>query len=193
MGNVVKFKKRNAMAMQCTACGAAGTANCDCGAIYVPANTRAEEAVTNPELANLTNREAATKLGISRMTVQRARKAATVGTNVPTPKRTGKGGKQYNTAKPAKAKAPPPARKPQRITLFSDEPCTDCNTQQEQWHRSLSNMAGEAISLSAYWTQQFGKDWQKFEVSSEVLTLAKQAAEAWNEIVEAMINRKKGK
>jgi hypothetical protein len=83
--------------------------------------------------------------------------------------------------------------KPQRIALLSDEPCTDCATQQERWHRSLSNMAGEAISLSAYWTQQFGKDWQTFEVTSDVLTLAKQAADAWNDIVENLITRKKHK
>jgi hypothetical protein len=63
--------------------------------------------------------------------------------------------------------------------------------QQERWHRSMSNMAGEAISLSAYWTQQFGEDWQRFEVTSDVLTLAKQAAEAWSDIVESLINRNK--
>lgn len=62
-----------------------------------------------------------------------------------------------------------------------------------RWHRSLSNLAGEAVSLPAYWKQQFGADWEKFEVTSDVLTLAKEAGETWSGIVESLINREKGK
>ena len=74
--------------------------------------------------------------------------------------------------------------------MLTDEPCTDCDTKEEFWHRSLSNMAGEAISLPAYWRQQFGGDWEKFEVTSQLITLAKQAAETWNGITENLITRK---
>jgi hypothetical protein len=191
MSNVVKFKKRAAMATQCTACGAAGMASCDCGAPYVPAVERAEEGLKDPEIAKLTTREAAKKIGVSKNAVHRARK--TVVPSGTTEKLIGKGGKKFNPTKPVKAKEPQPTKPPPRIAMMlSDEPCTDCNTQQEQWQRSLSNMASEAISLSAYWTHLFGKDWQKFEVTSDVLTLAKQAAAAWNDIVESMINGEKG-
>jgi hypothetical protein len=123
--------------------------------------------------------------------------------SIGTTKRIGKDGvprkMPERKAKPVKVSAkqlavtgPHKSAPSKRIALLSDEACTDCTTQQERWHRSLSNMAGEAILLPAYWTQQFGKDWQTFEVSSDVLTLAKLAAEAWNDIVENLINRKEG-
>jgi hypothetical protein len=36
--------------------------------------------------------------------------------------------------------------------------------------------------MHAYWTQQFG-DWQRFEVPSALVTLAKEAAETWTGLV----------
>jgi hypothetical protein len=174
---------------------------------HVAASRAVQAAVAaKPELARMSDREIAREIGVTHPTVAAARKA--VGNNFPTEqsssnskpmqKRIGKDGKEYKATKPQQTKPKPPQQNkvqqqnkpqsaPKRITLLFDEPCTDCNTQQEQWHRSVSNMPGEAISLSAYWTQQFGNDWQKFEVASDVLTLAKQAAEVWNEIVEGMI------
>ncbi|MGY4318996.1 hypothetical protein [Bradyrhizobium sp. JR3.5] len=138
------------------------------------------------------DRAIAAETGVGKDTVRRARDQ--LAQTAPVERRVGKDGKarrmpgyeQRVTAEPQKS-APS-----KRIVLLSDEPCADCNTQQERWHRSLSNMAGEAISLPAYWTQQFDKDWQTFDVPADVLTLAKQAAEAWNDIVESLINRKKG-
>jgi len=64
-----------------------------------------------------------------------------------------------------------------------EEPCEDCNSPQEFWERSAANMAGEAISLRAYWTRQFGK-WEKCEKPSHLATLARQAADEWNAIAE---------
>lgn len=58
------------------------------------------------------------------------------------------------------------------------EPCTDCETPEEFWQRSLSNLASDAISMRAFWTRQFG-EWKKFKVPSDLVTLAEQAAEAW--------------
>ena len=52
------------------------------------------------------------------------------------------------------------------------------NQQEEYWQNSLGNLAGDAISMHAYWTRQFG-DWGKFKVTSDLVTLAKQATEAW--------------
>jgi hypothetical protein len=52
---------------------------------------------------------------------------------------------------------------------------------QEQCEMSVSNNAGEAISLEAYWSRLFG-DWRRFESSSTLATLAGQAAAAWAEI-----------
>jgi len=51
----------------------------------------------------------------------------------------------------------------------------------EQWQHSLANLAGDAIAMPAYWTREFG-DWKKFKAPSDLVTLAKQAAEAWAEV-----------
>ena len=52
-------------------------------------------------------------------------------------------------------------------------------TEEERWQRSVSNMAGEAISLDSYYTREFGAEWRNFAVPSHILKLAKQAADAW--------------
>lgn len=73
----------------------------------------------------------------------------------------------------------------QLLAKFTEpEPISDgnCDTNQDFWQHSLGKLAGEAISLEAYWKRQFG-DWEKFEVTSDLVTLAEQAAEAWNKLV----------
>jgi hypothetical protein len=62
----------------------------------------------------------------------------------------------------------------------TSEPDAD-DTPEQTWQRSLSNAAGEAVALRAYWTRIFG-DWQKFKAPSDLVTLAKQAATAWVEL-----------
>jgi Protein of unknown function (DUF3102) len=69
------------------------------------------------------------------------------------------------------------------------EPCDDCETEQDFWQRSLSNLAGDAISMPAFWKRQFGAGWKKFKVTSDLVTLAKQAAEAWNELANELVER----
>ena len=57
---------------------------------------------------------------------------------------------------------------------------------QEQWEMSLSNHAGEAIALEAFWNRLFG-DWRQFESSSTLVALARQAAEAWTNLADEMM------
>jgi hypothetical protein len=63
---------------------------------------------------------------------------------------------------------------------------------QDFWQRSLSNLAGDAISMRAFWTRQFG-DWEKFDAPSDLVTLAQQAAEAWQEVAQELVGRLKQK
>ena len=59
--------------MVCTGCGAEANASCNCGLAYVPASQRAAEAIkNNPEKSN---RAIAAELGVSDMTVGRARES----------------------------------------------------------------------------------------------------------------------
>jgi hypothetical protein len=53
----------------------------------------------------------------------------------------------------------------------------------ECWQRSLSNLAGDAISMRAFWTKEFGQ-WERFDRPSDLVTLARQAAEAWTELAD---------
>lgn len=59
--------------MACTACGAEANASCTCGVAYTPKSVRAAEAVkANPEKSD---RAIAADLGVSHVTVGKARKA----------------------------------------------------------------------------------------------------------------------
>jgi ParB-like chromosome segregation protein Spo0J len=84
-----------------------------------------------------------------------------------------------NKAKDVRAKKkrnrPPTGSEPE--LSVAEDPHPDCNSLEEQWQRNLSNMAGEAIALPLYWMREFG-DWEKFKVTSDLVTLAKQAAAA---------------
>ncbi|MEH2475681.1 DNA-binding Lrp family transcriptional regulator [Nitrobacteraceae bacterium AZCC 2161] len=73
MSNVIKpnFKKRDALAMTCTACGAAGVAGCDCGVPY----ERAQQGIA--QTPDDTNVAIAERMGVSEKTVRRAREAST--------------------------------------------------------------------------------------------------------------------
>lgn len=59
--------------MQCSACGAASTAACDCGAPYVPATARAAKAIA--ATPKKSDRAIAREIGVSDTTVLRARRA----------------------------------------------------------------------------------------------------------------------
>lgn len=82
--------------MVCTGCGAEANASCNCGLAYVPASQRAAEAIkNNPEKSN---RAIAAELGVSDMTVGRARES--LGATYVAPDRLGRDGKIYTFSKP---------------------------------------------------------------------------------------------
>jgi flagellar hook-length control protein FliK len=81
-------------AMQCSACGATGIAACDCGEPYLPATARAAKAIAaNPEMSD---RAIAAEIGVSDMTVGRARKTTATGVAVG---RVGRDGKRRQLPK----------------------------------------------------------------------------------------------
>ena len=70
---VLQIVQRVNRAMECSSCGAAGIAACDCGAPYLPASARAAQAIAaNPEKSD---RAIAADIGVSDRTVNRARTA----------------------------------------------------------------------------------------------------------------------
>lgn len=63
------------LALSCTKCGSMADAACDCGSPYIPAKVRAAEAIAaNPTKSD---RAIAADIGVSAMTVQRARPTVT--------------------------------------------------------------------------------------------------------------------
>jgi hypothetical protein len=63
------------------------------------------------------------------------------------------------------------------------------DTSEQRWQYSVGNMAGEAISLQAFWDKTFGEAWKSFEVSSDLVTLAQQAADAWTQIANELTDK----
>lgn len=101
MTNILSLKRRPSVArLECSACGAATDAACNCGVPYVPAGTRAAEAIA--ATPGKSNRAIADEIGVSEPTIRRARKS---GASHDAPeKHTGKDGKSY-PAYPAKRKS----------------------------------------------------------------------------------------
>ena len=88
---VVKFERPvpSRQRLVCSGCGAPGKGSCDCGVTYLPAQRAADAIAKNPTKSN---RAIADELGVSDMTVGRARKKSTA-TGVAVDRRTGKDGK----------------------------------------------------------------------------------------------------
>lgn len=184
------FNLREPLPFVCSGCGVSALAGCKCGVEYVPAGKRAEEAVVaNPEKSD---RAIADDIGVSNQTVRRARAKSTV-TNVTVEKRTGKDGKTRKLPKRPKVKTG--AHTARGSKHRADDPihakCEGCDTAEQTWRHSLGNMAGDAASMCAFWTRQFGTDWEKFEVPSSLVTLAKQAAEEWRKLASDLAKRRK--
>jgi len=76
--------------MECSSCGAAGIAACDCGAPYMPAAERAAKAIADSPRKS--DRAIAAEIGVSHPTVARARRETT-GNNFPVDTRVGLDGK----------------------------------------------------------------------------------------------------
>jgi len=171
---VLEMRPPSIARLSCSVCGAEADAACNCGAPYVPAGTRAAEAIAaSPEKSN---RAIAADIGVDEKTVRKVRQSTADLSAVA--KRLGKDGKARKLPAKPKIKKPPP------IDLPGDpiqETCADCETPEQFWQRSLSNLAGDAVAMRAFWTRQFGA-WEKFEVTSELVTLAEQAAEVWSKL-----------
>jgi DNA-binding MarR family transcriptional regulator len=187
-------KKPSIAQLQCSGCGATTNAACNCGAPYVPAGTRAAEAIAkNPEKSS---RKIAEEIGVSEPTVRRARKSTASCDAVE--KRVGRDGKSrklperqsVDTVTPADVQLVATVRKELEgkgeipRTQHSDPVDTAADPIQ-QWQRSLGNLAGNAISMRAFWKRQFG-DWEKFEVTSELVTLVRQAADMWTALAQQL-------
>ena len=164
--------------------GAAADAACDCGAPYVPNAAQKREAVVVALKADpkKSNRHVAKATGVHHETVAAVRSDLEDGGEIRHhDERIGSDG----IKQPAKkTKAANKTSKHKGKAHRSDpiqETCADCNTQEEHWERSLSNLPGDAISMRSYWSREFGK-WEKFKVSSSLVTLAKQAAAAWTKL-----------
>lgn len=98
--NVIPIRRPSIARLECSACGATADAACNCGAQYLPAGTRAAEAIAaNPEKSD---RAIATELKVSPTTVGKARKATVHSGQLA--KRVGKDGK----ARKLPAKKPDP-------------------------------------------------------------------------------------
>lgn len=179
MGKIVALQIPVRRHLVCSLCGADGEGSCNCGASYVPAGQRAADAISkNP---GKSDRAIAEEIGVSDQTVGRARRRTA--TPVAVTKRTGKDGKRRKMPR-RKPKPEPPA------DVIIQEPCMDCNSEEERWQRSLSNLAGDAISMPAFWTREFGR-WDQFDVSSDLITLAEQAAASWQQLIVDLKKRRK--
>lgn len=78
--------------MVCTACGSEANASCNCGKPYVPKKQRAAEAIKAN--SRRSNADIAEELGVSDMTVKRARDE--LGPTYVDPEREGRDGKVYH-------------------------------------------------------------------------------------------------
>jgi len=148
--------------LACSECGSIGHASCDCAAPYV----RVAAALADEKNRHRSNRAIAKDLGVSDMTVGRARRKATATHDAVEAPRLGLDGKVRRL----------PQHKPVQANSDDYEECTDCDTPQKRWERSAMNIFGEFLSMRAFWRKEFGA-WEKLERSSALVTLAKQVAE----------------
>lgn len=144
--------------MTCTACGAEANASCNCGKPYMPKKQRVAE--YDKENPRRSTRQAAADLGMSKSTVSDARQ----GVQDRAPEVEGRDGKVYRL----------PIRQ---------EPEETGDTPEQIWERGLKYRASEAVAGATFsnWTAQYG-DYTKFQITSELVTLAEQAASAWGEL-----------
>ena len=100
------------------------------------------------------------------------------------PSRDGQNKAAERAATTAKVGAEPKVRRP--TDPFDNDEHADSETPQDFWQCSLANMAGDAISLEAFWTRQHGEAWRSYPVPSHLVTLAEQAADAWRELARSL-------
>lgn len=150
--NVVKFKPKTRI-LECSACGAEGSATCDCGAPYIAAGARAAAAVAaNP---GKSDRLIATEIGVNQSTVSRARNKTT---DASAAVRVGKDGKKRKL--PTKPDA-------------EDDDCPECATPAEATRLGFLNAARTAVEYATL------HDLADVVVDQEMVGAAREAASAW--------------
>jgi hypothetical protein len=186
MGDVVKLRpKKTPLQLRCVACGATADAACDCGVAYKPANEIAEAAIkANPKMSD---RALSKKHGISHQTIGRTRKST--GPNGPVALRVGLDGK---TRKMPKPQAHPSKFTTQQLASFKDDSATDFDGPRDFWQRTISNTASDILAKIPFWNKTYPK-WRTYELDSDILTLAIDAAEAWNDLVKQLKRLKQEK
>jgi len=60
----------------------------------------------------------------------------------------------------------------------------------ENWQRSMATAAGDILARPALWKKMY-PGWEKFEVTSDMVTLAKQATQAWGKLTKQLQMRLK--
>lgn len=181
---VVELKpKAEKAGLICSDCYA--VASCDCGAQYLKPDTLAKKMIKqHPDWGD---QKIADEIGVARQTVRRAREQSGSPNGQPET-RIGKDGKKYKAKKKKKPPSQSAAPQSDGITIIQ-EPCEDCNTEEEHWQRSVMLLAGNAIAMPAFWTREFGK-WDAFDTTSEMILLAEQAAASWQQVVVDLKRRK---
>jgi hypothetical protein len=120
--------------------------------------------------------------------IRRLIERALAGTNIGPAKRSRKKMKKINDHVTATDDAEASADHRKATYADEPEPCEDCDTPQDFWQRSLGVMAGEAIAMRASWSRLYS-DWEEFEVTSELVTLARQAADEWSKLAKFLEGR----
>lgn len=171
IGRVVHFGGQ----LHCIKCGTATKCPCGCGAPYVgehPWTMPVAKTVTGTVPENVPE------------TRKRGRPPAAVKLTEAERKRMYRERKR-NLAAPA---APPPPEEFSHDLIQEEYP--EAITPEQRWQWSMSNAAGDAIAMRAFWSREFGQ-WQQFAPPTQLVTLAHQAASAWKELAHDLERRRR--
>lgn len=150
--------------MRCTKCGTGAKCPCSCGAPYV-----GEQAWAMPVTETVTETRhpgGRPPSGKALTAAERKRKQRERQRNI----------------------APPPPPDPDRDLIQEMHP--DATSSEQRWQWSMSNAAGDAVAMGAYWNREFG-NWQRFAPPTQLVTLAHQAAAAWKELAHDLERRRR--
>lgn len=162
--------------IECSACGATRDAACDCGASYVPAGTRAAQALAkNPEKSD---RAIAAEIGVSTPTVGRARKATVTKVTVDEP--CGTATAPCVVAETRLGKDGKVRRLPQRQPLEKyDEPGVEDDIDgedPENYRTAYLLRVDQAVRFAAY----------SGPITKEIVTAARAVAAAWSKLAQKL-------
>jgi hypothetical protein len=214
MSRPVPAIKISIQRMQCTACGAEANASCNCGKPYAPIKIAQNYVRANPSasvravaketgVSHATAQRAKAAVSLDTPVIGRdgktysAKKQQAIADiadgllgdaclmRVKAQEERDRKECVASAKKASKANRDAMKHGMHLLEITADPP-EDGETRQDFWQRSLSNLAGEAISLRAYWTKHFG-EWEKFDKPKEIKTLAMQAMAAWADIAAQLV------